>query len=232
MITSVFGLPGSGKTLTLSWIVQRMLKNPHKANTRTMYFANHCIADKQYKQPIKIYTNFPCKGCYKLNFDDLGKKNFHHCMIIIDEIQLLADSRNFKNFGDNLVWFFTMARHKYCDVCYASQSFDTVDRKIRLVTDRLYYVDNFVFDFMRIRQIMSYFDISNDITMKYEFASGFNTKYLYRPKLYSISDSYACIKDDTEIDVPIEMWYDSITGGTGGNAPCISKGAYSDLIES
>ena len=81
--------------------------------------------------------------------------------MLIDEIQLFADSRNFKTFGDNLKYFFSMHRHDKIDIVYASQSFDNVDKRIRSLTDRLYYVDIWLFNTVRVRQIQSYFDVSH-----------------------------------------------------------------------
>ena len=84
MIFGVFGLPRSGKTTYL------------------------CKIAKSYiKRGIRVYSNFPCHGCYKLDFSKLGRFDFSNCVLLIDEISLVADSRDWKNFNSDLVYFFT-----------------------------------------------------------------------------------------------------------------------------
>ena len=77
--------------------------------------------------------------------------------MLCDEIQLFADSRNFKNFGDNLKFWFSVHRKLGVDFIYATQSFDSVDKRIRSLTDRIYYVDKWSFNMIRCREIVTYF---------------------------------------------------------------------------
>ena len=132
MISAIFGLPGSGKSLCLSYIAWRAV------NCKSINFHGFHLSTAKY---ARVYTNFPFEGAYKLDFESLGKAEYSNCLMLIDEIQLFADSRNFKTFGDNLKYFFSMHRHDKIDIVYASQSFDNVDKRIRSLTDRLYYID-------------------------------------------------------------------------------------------
>ena len=176
MISAIFGLPGSGKSLTLSYIAYRAV-NGKSINWHGLYLSTAKYA--------RIYTNFPFEGAYKLDFETLGKADYNNCLMLIDEIQLFADSRNFKTFGDNLKYFFSMHRHDKIDIVYASQSFDNVDKRIRSLTDRLYYVDKFMLGLIRVRQIQSYFDVSRgNINEGYQYCSGFNTCYFRAKRLY------------------------------------------------
>lgn len=106
MISGVFGLPGSGKSLLLSYLAYRAV-NGKSINIKGFHIQNFKYA--------RVYTNFPCDGAYKLDFETLGNAHYHDCLIMCDEIQLFADSRNFKNFGDNLKYFFSMHRHDKVD---------------------------------------------------------------------------------------------------------------------
>ena len=198
MISSIFGLPGSGKTLLLSYIASRAVEGK-KINFHGLKLST-CSYDR-------VYTNFPFPGAYELVFDTLGVLYYHDCLILIDEIQLFADSRNFKNFDDRLKWFFSMHRHMHIDIVYCSQSFDNVDRRIRSLTDRLYYLDTWYFNMLRVRAILSYFDVSNgSINEGYEYCNGFNASYFYRPRLYKYCDSWAMIKDPTIKKEPLKKW--------------------------
>ncbi len=202
MISAIFGLPGSGKSLLLSYIAFRAVSGK-KINFHGLY-----LSTAKYD---RVYTNFPCDGAYKLDFETLGKADYKNCLMLIDEIQLFADSRNFKTFGDHLKYFFSMHRHDKIDIVYASQSFDNVDKRIRSLTDRLYYVDIWLFNTVRVRQIQSYFDVSHgSINEGYNYCSGMNTCFFYAPRLYKYNDSWAKIgKPDLQLPVPSVLWFES-----------------------
>ena len=200
MISAIFGLPGSGKSLCLSYIAYRAV------NDKSINFHGFHLSSAKY---ARVYTNFPCEGAYKLDFETLGKAPYSDCLMLIDEIQLFADSRNFKTFGDNLKYFFSMHRHDKIDIVYASQSFDNVDKRIRSLTDRLYYVDKWLFNTIRVRGINSFFDVARgSISEGYQYASGFNTKYFYAPRLYKYNDTWAKIGNDFITQpVPNFQWF-------------------------
>ena len=86
-IVGVIGLPGSGKTTLLAKAAYKWL---------------HGKSFLGMPARSKVLTNFDCPGCYKLSFDCLGLYNFQDMNIIIDEIMLLADNRNFKSFPEHL----------------------------------------------------------------------------------------------------------------------------------
>lgn len=46
----------------------------------------------------RIYSNFPLLGCYPLEWDSLGVLDYSDCLILIDEIMMLADSRAWKTY--------------------------------------------------------------------------------------------------------------------------------------
>ena len=86
MITCYFGVPGCGKTSILACLAQRELKRIRKG-----------------KSPYKaVYSNFACKGCKSFPVRDLGFYKFSHSLILIDEITLDVDSRDFKTFSKGL----------------------------------------------------------------------------------------------------------------------------------
>lgn len=201
MIVGLFGLPGTGKTLLLSKIAHDCINgiNPNKY----IFVKKHC------KECKKVYTNFPVDGAFKLDFERLGYDYFHDCIIIIDEIQLAADSRNFKNFGENLKEFFSLHRHYSCDIIYASQSYCNCDKRIRDLTDHLYYIDDWIFNIMRVREIVAYFDVNGQINEGYQFNSAFKTCYFFRKNLYHYGDTYYIIKDQiNKLVEPSIPWYD------------------------
>ena len=102
MISGIIGLPGSGKSTLLSYIAFRAVHG------KSINFKGFRVQNFKYKY---IYTNFPCIGAYKLDFDLLGKADYNNCLMLCDEIQLLADCRNYKDFSEEFKEFFSMHRH-------------------------------------------------------------------------------------------------------------------------
>lgn len=184
MMTGIIGLPRQGKSTLLAK-----------------------IAKKRLKKGIKCYSNFPMKGCLKLNFNDLGKKNFHDCCILIDEISLFADCRNFKDFGDNLVYFFTNYGHFNVEIFYCTQNYDDCDKKIRCLTDELYSITSF-WRFSLCRPIVKSIIIDGDI--KNCYVEKRIPKIIYRPFYYDMFDSYNR-RELPEVDD--RLWFDV------GNSP-------------
>lgn len=124
MITCFFGLPGCGKSTLLAKIAYKELKRIKKGKSKY----------------VRVLSNYFIRGCSVLNFDMLGKYDMSNSLILIDEISLDADSRDFKSFSKPLKQFFILHRHYGCDIIYATQQYDGVDRKIRELTQDLYYM--------------------------------------------------------------------------------------------
>lgn len=165
MVQGVFGLPGSGKST---------------------YLAK--LAKKNFKKYDRVYSNFYIKGCYQLDFDDLGIHDYSDCLILIDEISLFCDCRNWKNFSKEMVYFFTNHRHYGVDIIYCSQSYADCDKKIRNLTDSLYYIKSALFGFSTVRLINKVFNVDSDITEGYEL-SGLPS-LVFRHRYYKMFDSF------------------------------------------
>lgn len=121
MIKLYFGLPGSGKTTLLC-------AHAYKASRGNIY--QH------------IYSNIPqsVPGVTYVPNSLIGRVDLSNCLLLIDEATLFADNRNYKHFSDSLTQFFMLHRHYKCDINLYTQQWDGVDKKIRVVTDRVYYV--------------------------------------------------------------------------------------------
>ncbi len=195
MISGIFGLPGSGKSLLLGLIANRAVRGK-SINYHSLMFGNL----RKYKY---VYTNFSCEGCYKLDYNKLGILNYSDCLILVDEIMLLSDARDYKKFTDNLKFFYSEHRKSNCDFIYASQSYDDVDKKIRNRTQQLYYVDQWFWNFSRVRRIVNYFDVSNGkINEGYVYAPPITDFHFWRPKYYKNIDSYELINGQLQTQEP------------------------------
>lgn len=195
MISGIFGLPGSGKSLLLGLIAHRAV-----CGKNINYHSLVLGSLRKYKY---VYTNFSCEGCYKLEYDKLGVYNYKDCLILVDEIMLLSDSRDYRSFTDNLKFFYSEHRKSNCDFIYASQSYDDVDKKIRNRTQQLYYVDQWFLEFSVVRRIVNYFDVSNGkINEGYIYAPPITDFHFWRPKYYKYIDSYELINGQHQEQEP------------------------------
>lgn len=97
------------------------------------------LRSKRYKH---VYCNVrnSLPGVTYIDNECIGKYNLADCLICIDEATLFADSRDFKNFGKDRLTYFLEHRHYNADIALFTQQWDGVDRKIRVITDRVYYI--------------------------------------------------------------------------------------------
>lgn len=123
MIKLYFGLPGCGKTTLAAY---HALRHTRKRSRYRYVYTN--IRD----------LNVP--GVTYITNDCIGKYDLHDCLILIDEATLFADNRDYKNFSADKIEYFLLHRHYNADIFLYTQQWDGVDRKIRVITDRVYYV--------------------------------------------------------------------------------------------
>lgn len=120
-VSLYFGLPGCGKT------------------TMVAKLAVDALSDDRYTY---IYTNVHVNipGVTYIDNECIGKYELRDCLLLIDEATLFADSRDFKNFSKGRLEYFLEHRHRNTDIALFTQQWDGVDRKIRTITDRVYYI--------------------------------------------------------------------------------------------
>ena len=120
-VSLYFGLPGCGKT------------------THLVYQAIKAVKSKRYQN---VYTNVRIKvpGVTYIDNECIGVFDLSNCLLLIDEATLFADSRAYKSFDKSKLEYFLTHRHYNADICLYTQQWDGVDRKIRVITDRVYYI--------------------------------------------------------------------------------------------
>ena len=135
----VFGKKGSGKT---TFMVKLSLR--------------------YYKKHRPVYCNVPgIPGTYYFDTDLVGIAAFpENAVIMVDEVGMVWDNRNFKNFSNQVRDYFKLQRHYKHTVYLFSQSFD-VDKKLRDLTDRMFLVTNFMNCFSIARGIIKTITISH-----------------------------------------------------------------------
>lgn len=120
-ISLYFGLPGCGKT---TWLTKLALDAVRKGSYQYVY--------------TNVHLNVP--GVTIIDNDCIGTYELENCLLLIDEATLFADSRDHKNFSRGKLEYFLEHRHRCADIVLFTQQWDGVDRKIRVITDRVYYV--------------------------------------------------------------------------------------------
>lgn len=126
MVSIGFGVPGCGKTTTAVMIARR-----------------EAIKVAKGKSPYKhIYCNFEQSVPFvrTIPFSWLGKYDISDSLVIIDEASIFVDNRDFKSFSNELRDFILLHRHYHCDIIFLSQQWDGVDKKIRAVTEKVFYI--------------------------------------------------------------------------------------------
>lgn len=175
MIMEIHGFPGSGKTTVLTMIAQNALQG------------KSVLGLPRVKQ---VFTSFACSGCYKLDFFQLGKLHFHDCLIIVDEISLYADNRNFRNFSTDLLEFFKLHRHDNISLVWCSQDSSDADKKIRGVTEKLYIIESYGI-FTAIKPIEKWHSVKDGTPQpKYRLGKFSTWHWCFRPRWYPYFDSY------------------------------------------
>ena len=181
MIKCFFGVPGCGKSTTLV----KEFKKLHK------HYDN-------------VYTiNISIKGATRITKDILEKYQINNSLILWDEITMDADNREFKSFSKELRDFFILHRHLHCDIIYATQNYENVDKKIRDLTDELWYMSKSVVPVLRnftttkrIYRNININENTSELTLGYRFCNLIesffvsNFKIIFRPLYYKYFDSW------------------------------------------
>lgn len=201
MISGVFGLPGAGKSVFLAKCVDRALKG------KSLMIGGNYLHYGKYDY---VLTNFYCQGCYRFDFEQLGKVDFHDCLFLCDEISLLADARNFKTFSEDAKFFFSQHRKGGNTFIWCSQSYDDVDKRIRNLTDNYYYIrpsSLFSDRFSTVIPITPYFDIEQGRpTTGYQFAPRASFSHVYLPRYWNLIDSYAYVNSKELVKMSPDLW--------------------------
>lgn len=116
----VFGKKGSGKTTYLCRLAQEFLA---------------------VGRPVYSTESIP--GTYKIEPEDVGFVQFpKEAVILMDEVGMIYDNRQYKSFKTEVRDYFKLQRHYHHTVYLFSQTFD-IDIKLRNLTDSMFLLVNY-----------------------------------------------------------------------------------------
>lgn len=118
-LTMVFGKKGSGK----STLMVRM-------------------AYEYLSMGWTVFCTERLDGCILIDYEDIGFKEIPpNSLLLVDEVGMIWDNRNFKNFKAEVRDWFKLQRHYKVKVVLFSQTFD-IDKKLRDLTDDMFLCTN------------------------------------------------------------------------------------------
>ena len=118
-LTMVFGKKGSGK----STLMVRM-------------------AYQYLSKGWTVFCTEKLDGCVHIDYNDIGFKNIPpYSLLLVDEVGMIWDNRNYKQFKNEVRDWFKLQRHYKVKVVLFSQTFD-IDKKLRDLTDEMFLCCN------------------------------------------------------------------------------------------
>lgn len=118
-LTMVFGKKGSGKSTLMVRLAYKYL----------------CMG-------WNVFCTERLDGCIHIDYRDIGYKNIPpYSVLLVDEVGMIWDNRNYKDFKPEVRDWFKLQRHYKVKVVLFSQTFD-IDKKLRDLTDDMYLCNN------------------------------------------------------------------------------------------
>ncbi len=148
------GETGSGKTLLANHKAQKIIKRSKKL-------------EKKGYNGMKIFSTFYMEGSNKLSSSFYNYKYPKNSVLIIDEAQIMFDSRESNKLikekvSNKLKAQMSMHRHHKLDFWYITQDVREIDAQIRRYANELYTIHNTVF-FRKIKFIFRKLKINTNI---------------------------------------------------------------------
>lgn len=202
MIEIIFGKPGAGKTTLFASIVQKNKAKKFFGDKIKVKFLNR-IYRKIFPYYDTIYCTDPTvSDTITIEYKTVGFwKPAKNSLMLLDEIGIGFNNRNWSKMPEETKRFFAMHRHLFCDVIGCSQTVDC-DISIRHRSLRLWQMRK-IGSWSVLTPIKFKIGVDNELheiteiystpeKIKVIFAFLFHKyKYIYRPTWYSFFDSFS-----------------------------------------
>ena len=156
------------------------------------------------KRGVRVYGNIPLKLPDKyshmytqIEWSDIGKYDFNHCEILIDEAGIDLNNRDFKELKKDTRKYLKYHGHYIAGMWYFSQSHDDMDITVRRLADDYYVVGKTLLfklthkiKLRRISRGVGINETTHQIQDEYHFAK-FSIFRFNAKKLFSMFNSYS-----------------------------------------
>ena len=165
----IFGKKGSGKSTILAKNAIKHIRNGWTVYSTefipgTYYIRSSDIGSVQLVDfNFKPFNPDDYKGFVKL-LKIFRNKIYPYrpkILLLVDEVGMIWDNRDFKNFKNTVRDFFKLQRHYHVKCILFSQTFD-IDKKLRDLTDQMYLVRNVLRVFCYGKRIRKFITIRNN----------------------------------------------------------------------
>lgn len=197
MMTTVFGKPRAGKTTFAAWAADRAQRG---RPLRVGLPLHHTIIG-EHAPYMRVYSNTPIQGCYRLDTDDIGRIMIEDSLIIIDEAGMVYNNRDHKTADRVALNWFRLHGHYRNDIIFISQGND-VDKVIRELSISMLYV-------VKRGRVSLVTPIERRVVIDGTIEDGYyttglaNSLILRRKKYYGMFDSWSA--DKLPVKPPI-LW--------------------------
>lgn len=179
-----FASPGGGKTTLYAHIVDKLTADQTK-----VYGNVPLTLPEEQAKYFRLIEN-PRK--------DIGKYDYHDCVILIDESGVDFNNRDWKNTTQAFIKYIKYHRHFRCTMWWFSQSYNDMDKTIRTLADNIYYINKTflnslgigtTFKIRKIDRMVGINELTSQLEDMYKFKkfSGYRFK---AHKLFKMFDSY------------------------------------------
>jgi len=178
MIKLFFSNIGGGKTTLIARTVKKERKKINKGKSKYEYIiCNATVKGADYigdiRKLLKTYA-------------------LEDCLILIDEASIVYNNRKMA-MTEKEIEYFKLSRHYKSDIFVYSQSYSDVDVTLRRLYSSIYLINKLPFGLSLIRPIKKKIvidDITKTIIDAYQFRWPLSWRLLFRPRYYSMFDSY------------------------------------------
>lgn len=175
MITCISGIPGSGKNVRATYLAIKHYKKENSPLKRVIRRITHqpVIVNNVYSSyPIilkkkKLFSKDPPVYSNRVSMFDLTPKNkfLPNALIIIDEVQVVFDSEEHKEFPRSIATFNQFHRHfDIADIYYITQHPSRLMKKLRILScefDKINVFINIPFINIGLMHIVKYFEFDD-----------------------------------------------------------------------
>lgn len=166
----IFGKKGSGKSTTLTKLALTHISKGWTVYSTEFipgtYFITPDMVGKVQLEDFNYKPFNPDNYKGLIKYFMIAKDYFFprraKILLLIDEVGMIWDNRDFKNFKTHVRDFFKLERHYYVKCYLFSQTFD-IDKKLRDLTDAMYLVSNVARVFVYGKKIRKYITIKESL---------------------------------------------------------------------